>query len=68
MSGCCRRANACGGQVVKLGGSVSGNVCYSLLLKARCTQSSSMGEVMHGEGVKEKVMCSGVYGRSKGKC
>ena len=40
-----------------------GNVLYSLLLKARCTQSSSMAQVMHGGGVKEKVMCSGVYGR-----
>ena len=45
-----------------------GNVLYSLLLKARCTQSSSMAQVMHGGGVKEKVMYSGVYGRSKGKC
>ena len=54
MSGCCRRANACGGRVVKLGRTVSGNVYYSLLLKARCIQSS---QVMHGGGVKEKVMC-----------
>ena len=43
-----------------------GNVLYSLLLKARCTQSSSTAQVMHRGGVKEKVMCSGVYGTSKG--
>ena len=37
--------------------------CCSLLLKARCILSLSIAQVLQGGGVKEKVMCSGVYGR-----
>ena len=43
-----------------------GNVLYSLLLKARCTQSSSMAQVMHEGELKRKLCVEGCMEQAKG--